>query len=251
MRLLILGGTGDGRKMAAALQPLGIELIYSVAGLVRVPEALGCEVVSGGFSASGGLQRFLIERDINAVLDCTHPYAAQMSNTAVSACRDLGLPCWRVERRTWQAQPGDHWRRVKNWEELLPMLVEAKSVFVTSGQIDSNVLAGWQRLLAGKSQRQLLRTAVEPAGPLPQSMTWLQSIGPFNIEGELQLLRDYQIDALVCKDSGGAATAAKLSAARELGVPVYLFERPLLKQADKHFFEQDDCVAHIRAYCTQ
>ena len=43
---------------------------------------------------------------------------------------------------------------------------------------------------------------------------------------ERQLLQHHAIDVLVCKASGGAATEAKLIAARELGMPVIMVRRP-------------------------
>ena len=50
--------------------------------------------------------------------------------------------------------------------------------------------------------------------------------GPFSLAGERQMLQRHAIDVLVCKASGGAATEAKLVAARELGLPVIMVRRP-------------------------
>jgi precorrin-6A/cobalt-precorrin-6A reductase len=50
--------------------------------------------------------------------------------------------------------------------------------------------------------------------------------GPFTADSERELLREHRIDVLVTRDSGGEMTAAKLVAARELGVPVVLLDRP-------------------------
>lgn len=52
--------------------------------------------------------------------------------------------------------------------------------------------------------------------------------GPFTVADETTLLREYLIDVLVTKNSGGEATAAKLTAARQLGLPVVVVRRPPL-----------------------
>jgi precorrin-6A/cobalt-precorrin-6A reductase len=46
------------------------------------------------------------------------------------------------------------------------------------------------------------------------------------------LLRLHKIDILVCKASGGAATEAKLIAAREAGIPVIMVRRPPREPGD-------------------
>jgi precorrin-6A/cobalt-precorrin-6A reductase len=50
--------------------------------------------------------------------------------------------------------------------------------------------------------------------------------GPFDLDAERVLLTARRIDCIVCKNSGGSASAAKLGAARELGIPVVMRERP-------------------------
>jgi precorrin-6A/cobalt-precorrin-6A reductase len=50
--------------------------------------------------------------------------------------------------------------------------------------------------------------------------------GPFDPAAELALMREHRIDLLVTKNSGGTAAAGKLSAARDLGIPVVMISRP-------------------------
>ena len=74
----------------------------------------------------------------------------------------------------------------------------------------------------------MLARCVDPPSPVPSWCELLLDRGPYELEGELELLRKRRIDVLVTKDSGGDMTSAKLTAARELGLPVVLIERPPL-----------------------
>jgi len=253
MKLLLLGGTADGRKLATELHACHIPLIYSVAGLVRVPN-VGCEIVSGGFSQFGGLQQYINEQNITAILDVTHPYAQQMSSTAAQVAKDCGLPYWRFHRRQWQQGCDDNWQSFTSWPQLLTLLQAQASLeleqtsqlcpFFTVGQLDPQLLT----LLSDSSLAalpQLVRTAVKPKAELLPAMQWLKAIGPFAVDDEVSLFKQHGINALITKNSGGDSTIAKLTAARLLGIPVFMQTRPSLPPADVEFSNRDECHAFV------
>ncbi len=243
MTLLLLGGTSDARHLADKLHNQGITLIYSVAGLVRMPD-VSCEIITGGFRQFGGLLKYIQQQNISAILDVTHPYAQTMSSTAVTAAKQSNIPCWRFHRPPWQVQEGDDWHLFKDWGQLLPALTAKKSVFFTSGQLEQSVLDNLTtQHVAG--QKYLLRTAVKPKVKLLESMQWLKAIGPFSQQNELALMQQYQVDVLVSKNSGGQATEAKLHAARQLNIPVYMLQRPNLPDADNIFFTTEACEQFV------
>ena len=75
----------------------------------------------------------------------------------------------------------------------------------------------------------LIRVVTPPdAALLPPNHRLLLSRGPYGYDDERVLLRDNRIDVLVTKNSGGRLTEAKLAAARDLGVPVVMIDRPPL-----------------------
>ncbi len=242
-RLLLLGGTADGRRLANALYVQGIDVIYSIAGLVRQAE-LPCEVISGGFTQYGGLLRYMKDNNIAAVLNATHPYANTMTLKAQTACRENNITYWRFMRPAWVAGPGDEWIEVDDWHTLLPLLVDKKSIFITAGQIDADVVSAMQKR-AEQGQKQLLRTAVKPEQSLPPGMTWLPATGPFALANERAILARYAIDAIISKNSGGDSTAAKLMAAREAELPVFMFKRPAEAATVHSFSLPDDCMRHV------
>lgn len=258
MKLLLLGGTADARKVTRELDEQGLlqisgadkdrlKLIYSIAGLVRTPQ-VPCEVISGGFSQYGGLQVYLEENGIDAILDVTHPFAKTMSNTAVKAARQCNIPCWRFHRPAWTRQAGDRWQLFDGWQELVPALAGKKSVLLTAGQLDQPLLDQLVEQAGAQQPRQqlILRTAAQPRAALPDSVIWIKALGPFAEADELALMQQHQVDVVVSKNSGGAATEAKLAAARILGVEVLMLQRPEFDTADEQFSSVTGCVDWLK-----
>ncbi|MGO3344701.1 MAG: precorrin-6A/cobalt-precorrin-6A reductase [Marinomonas sp.] len=239
MKLLLLGGTADGRRMADSLHQAGIRVIYSLAGLVRVPK-VDCELVVGGFSQFGGLTAYIRANQISMILDVTHPYAQTMSSNAVVAAREVGIPCWRFQRPAWQAKEDDRWEYYKSDADLVAGLANFKTPLLSAGQIPLSLLR--MILDNGSISSVVWRTAVAAKFPLPDRVEWIKAIGPFSLEEERRLLISHRIDVVVSKNSGGSATYAKLQAARELGIPVLLHKRPILPTADKEFSQTDTCL---------
>ena len=218
-RVLILGGTGEGRQLATALVDDGAEVLSSLAGRVADPLLPPGEVRIGGFGGADGLAAELREHPVRAVVDATHPFAAGMTANAAEAARVTGTPLLRLQRPGWRPGPGDDW----HWVDTLAAAAEAVagygSVFLTTG---GQSLAAF----AGLSARCLVRSVDPPSPPLPERTTVVLARGPFTVADEVELMRRHGVDVVVTKDSGGAMTAAKLTAARELGAPVVLVRRP-------------------------
>lgn len=258
MRLLILGGTVEGRRMAEDLHAhrgrhaddcteQSITVIYSVAGLVRVPQ-LPCKVVSGGFTRFGGLPQYIRDNGIDALLDMTHPYAQLISQKASDAAVARGIPCWRFHRPAWVPQAQDDWVDCRDWPDVLRRVEDKASILFTAGQMDAKVLGLLESLYGKSSKSYVLRTAVPPESSLPPGMHWIEAIGPFSLEGESSLMQEFAIDALVSKNSGGDSTSAKLTAARNRGIPVYMLSRPQTVPTDGVFEDYDQCLSSVLDY---
>jgi precorrin-6A/cobalt-precorrin-6A reductase len=129
------------------------------------------------------------------------------------------VPLLRLQRPGWTPEPGDDWRWVDTLEEAAAAVAGFGTVFVTTGRQELGAFTG----LTGEV---LLRTVDPPEPPLPARTTVVQERGPFALEDELALMRGHAVEVVVTKDSGGGMTAAKLAAARELGIPVVLVRRP-------------------------
>ncbi|WP_235628547.1 precorrin-6A/cobalt-precorrin-6A reductase, partial [Mycobacterium tuberculosis] len=90
-RVLLLGGTAEGRALAKELHP-HVEIVSSLAGRVPTPPLPIGPVRIGGFGGVEGLRGWLREERIDAVVDATHPFAVTITAHAAQVCGELGLP---------------------------------------------------------------------------------------------------------------------------------------------------------------
>lgn len=220
MRILLLGGTGEARALAAALHP-GVEVISSLAGRVPDPALPVGQVRIGGFGGVDGMRRWLAEASVDAVVDATHPFAATITAHAAAVCAQLQLPHLLLARPAWD--PGN--AIVVNSDREAAETVDRQGfsrVFLTTGR--TGVAA-----FRDSSAWFLIRAVTPPDGDLlPRHRELLLSRGPYHYDDELAVLRTHRIDALVTKNSGGEMTRPKLDAAAALGIPVVMVDRPPL-----------------------
>lgn len=223
-RVLLLGGTTEASELARALAAAGTDAVFSYAGRTGAPVGQPLPTRVGGFGGAEGLAHYLSAEAITHVIDATHPFAAQMSRNAVAACARAALPLIALEREPWKAGPDDRWQLVPDTDAAAAALPEAPArVFLAIGR---QTLAAFR---AKPQHRYLLRLVDPPERPLPLPDTEVVlARGPFTEAGDRALLERHRIDLIVAKNAGGSGARAKLDAARALGLPVILIDRPAL-----------------------
>ncbi|MEY3867600.1 MAG: hypothetical protein RLZZ338_1491 [Cyanobacteriota bacterium] len=224
-RVLILGGTADAAALTAKIDRVdGVNTIASFAGRTQQPVTLRNRVSirRGGFGGATGLANYLRSEQIDLLIDATHPFAAEISFNAAKAASQCGIPRLMLIRPPWEAQPADKWIEVESNQEaanILPGL--AQRIFLTIGRQEIPVYSHLKNIWF------LMRMIDSPDAntPVPPGKLLLEK-GPFSHEEERALLQQYEISAIVSKNSGGDATYPKIIAARELGLPVVMIKRP-------------------------
>ncbi len=222
-RILILGGTGEAAELARALagRP-GIEVISSLAGRTRAPATPAGSLRVGGFGGPQGLMDYLGAERIAAIVDATHPFATRIGRNAALAAASLDVPLLRLERPAWEPVRGDRWIEVDSLAGAAEETARhGARVFLTVGRTELKPFAHLGDIWF------LVRLIEEPPAPLPLPRHGVVvGRGPFAEADEAALIRRHRIDLLVSKNSGGAATYAKIAAARRLGIPAVLVRRP-------------------------
>ncbi|MGV0744716.1 cobalt-precorrin-6A reductase [Mycolicibacterium sp. XJ870] len=238
MRVLLLGGTGEARALAAALHP-DVEVVSSLAGRVPDPALPVGPVRIGGFGGVDGMRTWLLDEGIDAVVDATHPFAATITAHAAQVCSELGLPYLVLARPAWS--PGNAIAVGSDTEAAETVAAKGYSrVFLTTGRSGT---AAFRDVDAWFLVRAV--TAPDPA-TLPVRHHLLLSRGPYRYEGELALLAEHRIDALVTKNSGGEMTQPKLDAAATAGVAVVMVDRPPLPTGVQTVATVDEAVRWVR-----
>ncbi|MGB4891733.1 MAG: cobalt-precorrin-6A reductase [Propionicimonas sp.] len=222
--ILLLGGTGEARRLAGRLHDVGVPVVSSLAGDVAELRLPVGEVRIGGFGGVPGLVDYLGAARIDGVIDATHPFAAGITANAAAACQAVGTPLLRLSRPGWSGRPdaGD-WSWVEDLSQARQVAGSlGRRLFLTTGRQGIGQFLEW-------SDRYVLVRAVDPPTlELPGSWELLLARGPFSVEAEQELMTSRGIEVLVTKDSGGSATVTKLDAAAHVGVRVVIVRRPKL-----------------------
>ncbi|WP_299663935.1 cobalt-precorrin-6A reductase [uncultured Ruegeria sp.] len=223
--LLILGGTTEANALAKSVAEQGIAATYSYAGRVDTPRPQPVPTRVGGFGGAEGLARYIRNHAISHVVDATHPFAAQMSRNAVMACAATATPLAALTRPAWHAEEGDTWQHVPDIASAVDALAgSARRVFLAVGRMHL------QDFAAQPQHHYLLRLVDESNAVALPNYEAIVSRGPFTVGEDRALMERHCTQLIVSKNAGGTGARAKLQAARALGLPVLMIDRPTLPQ---------------------
>lgn len=209
--------------MARAIAEAGLAAVYSYAGRTEAPMGQPIHMRVGGFGGVEGLRNYLTGEGITHLIDATHPFAAQMSTNAVAASASTETPLIALERAPWLAGEGDRWTHVPDIPAAVAALaVPPKRVFLAIGRQHLEPFA------AQPQHRYLLRLVDAPTGPLPVPAEVVVARGPFDVAGDMALMQEHGTELVVAKNAGGKGAVAKIAAARALGLPVVMIDRPVI-----------------------
>lgn len=223
LKVLILGGTTEAAALADLLAgDIRFDTTLSLAGRTQTPRRFPIPTRVGGFGGADGLAVHLREQQIDVVVDATHPFAAVISQNALIAAQSACVPLLAIRRPPWLLTADDRWTCVATMPDAVTALgVNASNVLLTIGRQDL------VPFLEAQQHCYVIRSVDPPAmASLPPRAKIILARGPFDADSERRLLQEHAIDILVTKNAGGTATVAKLTAARQLRLPVIMIDRP-------------------------
>jgi precorrin-6A/cobalt-precorrin-6A reductase len=229
--ILVLAGTSEGRKAAAALEKEGLPVIASTAtdyGGELLRRDFKGEITSRRLDL-GAMLELIVSKSITRLVDATHPYATEVTATAIEACRLSGISYERVERTASDPESLTGVIEAGSIEEAATLAASySGNIFLTTGSSKleeyTSIIDPWRlvvRILPViASLEKCLSLNIPPANIIAMQ-------GPFDEETNRALFKRYKAEVVVTKESGSTGgTAEKIKAAQVLGLPVILINRP-------------------------
>jgi len=251
--ILVLGGTAESRETAAALVNAGFKVLVSVAteyGRKALAIDENIEIVAKP-SNLADLAELIRSRDIAAVVDCTHPFAVEVSRNAIQACHLAGVSYVRLERPTLDLS------RYQGVVRVPDFAAAARLVSTLEGTVMLTIGVKYIPLFV-QNRRGSTPRLVARLLPHPESVSRCLAMGfalddivaakgPFSVDFNRALFAEYGVTAIVTKESGFiGGTEAKLKAASQLGIKSILIERPRLEYPVVTHTVQS-VIRHLRA----
>ncbi|MFA5659658.1 MAG: precorrin-6A reductase [Oscillospiraceae bacterium] len=225
-RILLFGGTTEGRKLAEFLKKNNIPTTVSVtteygAGLIGI-----LDVLVGKLDFSE-MKKLLQNNYFSLVIDATHPFAVLASKNIKSACEAENIRYLRLLRESGKRTDGIYFNSVQESADFLDKAVG--NALITTGS------KGLSAFCSVKNYAQRLTVRVLPAENIVEQCMELgfekENIipkkGPFSIKQNLEHLKKCSAKFLVTKESGAVGGFdEKAEAARLFSARLIIIKRP-------------------------
>ncbi len=230
--ILVLGGTTEAVKMAKRLRAQGRPFYLSTAtdyGYELFSEFIPDPFLVKERFTEEGLRHFVQEKGIKKIIDCTHPYAQEITKIAQKVAKTEGLSYLSAMRKTNESSFSySKLIQVFSLKEAAKKILELdlKRVLFTTGSKDLSFvpLLEEREVFVRVLPYEESILACLRAGLKRRQIIALQ--GPFSKEFNLALIRELKIQALITKKSGReGGYPEKIKACQEAGIWAIVVEK--------------------------
>lgn len=225
-KILIFGGTTEGRSLSEALSKLHFDITVSVAteyGYSLMDQNI--KTIYGRMDAEE-MKRFFISEKFDTVIDATHPYAIIATENIKKAAMDTGIKYMRLLR---EKSDTKGLIIVKDIAEAIEIINQNEgNILLSTGSKD---LEAYTKVsdFSERVYPRVLPTveAIEACDRLGYKKSNIIAMqGPFSKEINLALYRQFNIKILITKDGGKAGGfMEKIEAARECNLLSVVIKR--------------------------
>lgn len=231
--ILVLSGTRDGRGIVRLLKNNGFTVLATAVTDYgsELSKGAGADYVASGELDDEEMAGLIRRHNCTAVIDATHPFAAEASKNAMSACEELGVRYLRYEREPATIPKNPLVHHVGNIGEAAKVASHlGKVIFYTAG-------SRGLELFLKQIKRKRVVVRVIPAEEVIKKCLDLgistgdiiAMQGPFSTELNRAMMEECGADVMVTKESGKVGgIEEKVRSALSLNIAVVVIERPKL-----------------------
>ncbi|SEA58732.1 precorrin-6Y C5,15-methyltransferase (decarboxylating) [Pseudobutyrivibrio sp. ACV-2] len=243
-KVIIFGGTTEGRRLAEILVKAKVSCIYCVAteyGKQPVMESDYLRIHQGRMD-SKAMTELYEQQEPDAIVDATHPFAQLVKTeieNSIFAYRDV--PFFRLARDEEEGLDYSNCYFFNDIEECIRALKNTKgTIFLTTGSKELKAFCGdeelKERLIARVIPSEESIKICYDNGLKGNQIIAMQ--GPFSAGMNLAFLKDSQAQVLVMKEGGkSSGQRERIVAANKLGVKVFILKRPEEKMDAMNFVQ--------------
>ena len=229
--ILLLGGTSEATQIVQRLAEAGYKVLLSTATAIDQDAGVHMSVSRQiGPLDEEGLMQLIRKEGISAIVDCTHPFAIRVRESAVAAAKTTAIPYFTFIRPACVPADGDVITVHNHAAAAQAAFSFGQPVLLTTGSrnLEPYVQASRRtgvKLVVRVLPEALSLDACAAAGITKECI--VTGRGPFPVEINREVIKASGIGVLVTKDSGVAGgVQQKLEAARWEGCRVVVVQRP-------------------------
>ena len=225
MKIVIFGGTTEGRELSKLITEAGASVTVCVAteyGEEEQGSIPGVTIRTGPLSAA---EKLALLHDAALCVDATHPYASHVTGSVKTACEEAGVEYIRLLRPGCKIEDAIVFDSAAEAAEWLSQ--REGRVLLTTGAKELSAYASLDpaRLVPRVLPSHEALNACEALGIPHRNIIAMQ--GPFSAELNAAIIRQYAARYIVSKDGGSpGGFPEKVQAARETGAQLLVLRRP-------------------------
>ena len=231
MKIFLIAGTEDGRKLAKFLSDKNFEVTASVVSEYgkKILEQYEKIKINDKKLNSVELEKILRNENFKILVDASHPYAENISQNAIAACENSKIFYIRYERPEVEITYKKIFR-AESYERAAEISASfGKNIFLTTGSRNLKKFVECEAVKNCNITARILPTA-EVLSECekflsPKNIIAIQ--GKFSTELNVELFKHAQAEVVVTKNSGEIGGAdTKIAAAEILNLPIVIIDRP-------------------------
>jgi precorrin-6A/cobalt-precorrin-6A reductase len=254
-KIMVMAGTSDAHNTISELSALEEIHILATATTTHGAELArisGADDVVEGRLDAGDLAEMIKSRQINVIIDATHPFAANATRNAIKAAEITGISYLRFERPRSKLPENKLIHKVSSFSEALELILKLNPVRifhvagVTTLHLLTERIEGIRIVARVLPSSYSIKRCLELGLP---SRNIVAMEGIFSSDFNRAIMEEYKIDLVLTKDSGQiGGTPSKIKAALELDLQVVVVMPPVIRelQEKKVFNQVEDLIGEIQ-----